>query len=368
MRITFILPRADMGGGVRVVATYAERLKGRGHSVAVVSMPDRDLPLRAKVKSLLKGTGWPRLKAHGPSHLDKVDVQWRVLDRFRPVTDQDTPDADVVIATWWETAEWVSKLAAAKGAKVAFIQGDDRVNWWESARWREAVEHSWRLPMAKVAVSKWVADRVTEITPGASIEVIPNAVDCSQFHSAPRSKGPEPTIGFIYSDTGFKGTDIALRAIELARRELPSLNVVAFGHCCPSLNLPLPAGTRWYVSPKQEELRHHYSACDAWLFPSRTEGFGLPILEAMACRTPVIGAPAGAAPELIGQGGGILVRHDDPHSMADAIVRVAGMTECRWRAMSDAAFATASRYSWDDATTLFEATLQRLVDSQSSDT
>jgi len=44
----------------------------------------------------------------------------------------------------------------------------------------------------------------------------------------------------------------------------------------------------------------------------------LPILEAMACRTPVIGTPAGPAPELLGAGGGILVRPEDPADMAMA--------------------------------------------------
>ncbi|MGC8714943.1 MAG: glycosyltransferase [Leptodesmis sp.] len=53
-------------------------------------------------------------------------------------------------------------------------------------------------------------------------------------------------------------------------------------------------------------MRDYYSACDAWLFPSRYEAVGLPILEAMACRTPVIGTPAGIAPEMLSDGAGIL--------------------------------------------------------------
>lgn len=88
----------------------------------------------------------------------------------------------------------------------------------------------------------------------------------------------------------------------------------------------------------------------------------MPILEAMACRTPVIGTPAGAAPELISQGGGILVEHDKPKAMADAIAKVCRMADTEWRAMSDAAYATARRYSWDEATDLFERALERAVE------
>ena len=99
-----------------------------------------------------------------------------------------------------------------------------------------------------------------------------------------------------------------------------------------------------------------------WLFSSRSEGFGLPLLEAMACRTPVIATPAGAAPEVCAGGGGILVPIDDPADMARAIERVAGLPEAAWREMSDKAHATASRYTWDDATDRFEAALNRAVE------
>src|SRR5438105_4096972 len=99
MRITFILPFAGTAGGTRVVATYADRLRQRGHQVVVVSTPRRDPGFASKLRSLAKGNGWPaRL---GPSHFDHVDVEHRIIDRFRPMTDSDVPDADVIIATWW---------------------------------------------------------------------------------------------------------------------------------------------------------------------------------------------------------------------------------------------------------------------------
>ena len=115
MKITFVLPYAGLAGGVRVAAIYADRLGKRGHQVYVVSTPARAPLLKQKVKSLLKGDGWPATPDQGPSHLDGLAVPWKVLDHYRPVTDADVPDADVVVATWWETAEWVSKLSPSKG-------------------------------------------------------------------------------------------------------------------------------------------------------------------------------------------------------------------------------------------------------------
>src|SRR5665811_1910895 len=122
MRITFVLPTVDMSGGIRVVAIYAKVLTARGHEVILVSPPPQEVRFRNKVKSFLKRNGWPNTVRAFPSHLDGSGLDHRILDRWRPVTDDDVPDADVVIATWWETSEWVSALAPDKGAKVYFIQ------------------------------------------------------------------------------------------------------------------------------------------------------------------------------------------------------------------------------------------------------
>src|SRR5689334_14829216 len=105
MRITFVLPTANMSGGSRVAATYAKQLTRLGHSVRVISSPYRPVSTVSKVKSWLRGNGWPIDPSSMPSHFNGGDTDHRVLDRARPVTDADVPDGDVVIATWWETAE-----------------------------------------------------------------------------------------------------------------------------------------------------------------------------------------------------------------------------------------------------------------------
>src|SRR5213076_2618834 len=106
--------------------------------------------------------------------------------------------------------------------------------------------------------------------------------------------------------------------------------------------LKLPRDFELSIQPKQEKLREIYAKADAWLFASRSEGFGLPILEAMACRTPVIATPAGAAPELLASGGGVLVPPENPAAIAQAIEQICAMDNSSWRAMSDKALSTAT--------------------------
>ena len=354
MKITFLSPQFNLTGGHRVMAIYAQKLHERGHEVAVVGSRLPGPSLRDIARSLVREGSWPRRSEGMPSHFDGIDADCRLLDRPGPIRDSDVPDADVVIATWWETAEWAAALSPGKGAKVYFIQHHEVWPYLPVER----VKATWRLPMPKIVVAGWLADLARERYGDDRATVVLNAVDRDQFHAPPRGKNAVPTVGMMYSTVHFKGCDVTLEAVRLAAGRIPGLRLIAFGsHEVDPGRLPLPDGTEFHLRPPQAEIRHLYAGCDAWLFGSRDEGFGLPILEAMACRTPVIGTPVGAAPELIGEGGGCLVRPEDPRDMADAIGRIMALPDDRWRALSDAAHATASRYSWDDAADRFEAAL-----------
>jgi glycosyltransferase involved in cell wall biosynthesis len=303
---------------------------------------------------------------HSGGHFDSLPIAHRVLERDRVVTDADVPEADVVVATWWRTAEAVNALSPSRGAKVYFIQHDERVfnERPEHQAAREAVERSWRLPLHRVVVAKWIADEMVRTGVAGAIGVVPNAVDVEQFHAARRGKQETPTIGMLYAPVRFKGCDIGFAAFELAKKSVPHLRMVCLSD--PEAPPGLPDGVEFVSRPSQDRIRDVYAACDAWLFCSRSEGFGLPILEAMACRTPVIGTPAGAAPDLIPQGGGMLVPHEDPRAMSDAICRILAMPETEWVQMSEAAHRTATSYSWDDAVARFERELERAIEGNRS--
>lgn len=357
MKITFVLPPLNMTGGIRVVAIYADRLQKLGHQVCVVATPHPQPSLRQQVKSLLKGQGLIPASENGPSHFDNLDVPLKIIDRWRPITDADVPDADVVVATWWETAEWVANLSPEKGAKAYFIQHHEVFDYLP----KERVEATWALPMHKITIAQWLVDLGREQYGDKHISLVPNGVNIEQFYAPPRGKQSIPTFGLVYTTLHWKGCDISLKAFSLAKEKFPNLRLVVFSNESEEPELPLPPGTEYFFCPPQKSLKDLYGKCDAWLFGSRSEGFGLPILEAMACRTPVIGTPAGAAPELLSNGAGILVNHDDPEAMAKAIERICQFSNAEWKVMSDAAYTKASNHTWDKSTKLFEAELEKAI-------
>jgi glycosyltransferase involved in cell wall biosynthesis len=354
--VTFVLPYAGLVGGIRVVAIYAERLQRRGHEVFVVSTPQRRRTLREKVRGLVRGEPRNGRHASGADYFAGTQVKHLVLESDRPVTDADVPDADVVVATWWRTAEWVAELSPSKGSKAYFLQHDEVHNMSQPA---DRIRATWRLPMRKIVVAQWLADIAAESFGDHDVSVVPNAVDLEQFNAPPRGKQTTPTVGVMYSTKPFKGCDLSLAAFERIRRMRGDLKLVAFGSESPFEELPLPEDADFVLRPAQDEIRHIYASCDAWLFGSRTEGFGLPLLEAMACRTPVVATPAGAAPELLSQGGGVLVKQDDAEDMANGIERICSMTQSEWKTMSDQAYAIATRYTWEDATNRMAAALEK---------
>ncbi len=88
-----------------------------------------------------------------------------------------------------------------------------------------------------------------------------------------------------------------------------------------------------------------YSAAALFVYPSRYEGFGLPVLEAMACGTPVITSDVSSLPELVGDAA-LRVDPDNTPALADAIVRV--LTDASLRnALQQAGPRRAAGFTWE---------------------
>ena len=105
------------------------------------------------------------------------------------------------------------------------------------------------------------------------------------------------------------------------------------------------------------ELAAALRRAEALLFPSFLEGFGLPVVEAMACGVPVITSPCSSLPEVAGDAA-LYVDPHDPAAIAAAVVRLAGDPELRAR-LAAAGLARAARFDWDEAARATAAVLRR---------
>ncbi|MEP6506140.1 MAG: glycosyltransferase family 4 protein, partial [Betaproteobacteria bacterium] len=324
-----------------------------GHDVLVVAPPYAS---RGLLSRILRKLGLPQFaaKVQKPSHLDGRGVKQKMLRMHRPVRESDVPDADVIIATWWETAEFIEPMSPAKGRQVYFVQHHEVFEWLP----RERVVATYRTRMKKIAVAQWLVKAIEEDGNREGCTVVPNAVDTSRFFAPPRGKNARPRIGTLYSETPFKGFDISLAVIAKVRAALPDVEVVTFGSAAPAKYRDQLAGIDMIVEPAQETLRDIYASCDVWLSCSKAEGFNLMAMEAMACRTPVVSTRTGWPEEAIVAGvNGALAEVDDVQGLADAVIDILRLADADWVRLSEGAARTVADSSWERSARMFEAAL-----------
>lgn len=95
----------------------------------------------------------------------------------------------------------------------------------------------------------------------------------------------------------------------------------------------------------EEELSFLYSAADLFVLPSLYEGFGLPVLEAMACGTPVVASNTSSLPEVVGDAG-ILVDPYDHRKIAQAMYQVLG-DRALWNRLREKGLDRAKIFTWE---------------------
>jgi glycosyltransferase involved in cell wall biosynthesis len=183
--------------------------------------------------------------------------------------------------------------------------------------------------------------------------VIHEGVDSRRFHPSDESRPTPPFILFVGGDFPNKNRGNVIRAFaQLCRQtDLPhrlvlvgsdTLSHTELAMRYPGLDLARVRRVE-YLSP--EELARLFRQADLLVFPSRHEGFGLPVLEAMASGTPVITSTVSSLPEVAGDAA-LLVDPDDVDGLCQAMERVL-RDRALWAQLQAAGLARARQFTWE---------------------
>lgn len=202
------------------------------------------------------------------------------------------------------------------------VRAADTRSRWPRVFARHVLRRSCRRAAAVVTPSAFTAARIAAHCPGAHATVVPNAV-ATPATSGARLPRPAPANGYLLhvghveprKNLGVVATAVA----RLPARERPELWLA--GRDAGALrHLRKHTFVRALGVVDDDTLDTLYRRARAVVLPSSYEGFGLPVLEALARGRPVYAADTSALPEVLGDAGVLLPPHD-PRAWAAALRR-----------------------------------------------
>lgn len=223
-------------------------------------------------------------------------------------------------ATAWLYLELTTRYMARRATRLIAVSqstADDLIRFYGVARERIAVVHS-----------------------GVDERMRPPGADAVSSARA-RYGLPDTYYLFVGRNHPRKNLPVLLRAFEEARRRGLTASLVVAGPGHPAS----PAeGVRVLPYIPHEDLPALYAGAIALTLPSRFEGFGFPVLEAMRCGTAVIASRAGALPEIVGSAG-ILLSPTDASAWSEALLQLAQDMDLQRRLIA-AGQSWSARFTW----------------------
>jgi glycosyltransferase involved in cell wall biosynthesis len=297
-------------GGERLVRELADDLIARGHEPRLITAhrgrPSRTvedgLPIvrlpRPPIESRLRRRAFEDYLSHAPlSYLELLRGDDEIAHATHP------PDA-------------VAAARSGRPAVFTFLGLPTRTGIAQRRLRAELLQRATRDCAATVAISRTAADGFRRAL-GVEARVIHPSVDLTTFGPV-AERTPEPTIVCL-ADAGVesKRVPLLIDAFRRVRRERPTARLLLQSH--PSLR---PGEGVELIDPQDRaELARVYSSAWVSALPSWGEAFGLVLVEALACGTPVVGSNLGAIPEVVDRDTiGRLFSGDDPAAVATALL------------------------------------------------
>jgi glycosyltransferase involved in cell wall biosynthesis len=363
VKINFILPfySARPIGGLKVAYEYANELTRRGHEVSVVH------PRRINNVAMAAG---PFRKLHNAA-LDtrnlfapRVGLKWQPLDEQVRIlivpepTSRHIPDADAVFATAWQTAEYVRHYPRSKGKQFYLVM--DFGPWIAP---REVLEKTWRQPLAKVTISRWLYDKVIASScPATEVANIPIGINLDQFNLRADISNRKKKILMLFSHAPSKGSEIGLSALDRVRQMHPDMDVCFFGPTARRRPPNLPKWVRYLGNVSNEELGRLYNESRIYVCSSWAEGFALPPAEAMACGCAVAATDCGGINEFaIAGNNALLSPAGDIEALARNIAMLLDDDQLR-SSLARAGHKSIQSFTWQAATVKLDEFITRQID------
>lgn len=338
-------------GGFKVVYEYANQFAARGHEVTIVHPrgvkfgPQAQLNWYEKLRDfkagLMVGNATPVI------NWQKIDPRVKLI--FVPDSHvSHIPDGDAIFATAWNTVPSVLHYPDSKGEKFYLIQ-----HYETFMGPKEDVDNTWRAPLHKVVISKWLLSVAKELGV-EDVAYIPNAIDHEQYRIVKPVDNRPKQVAMLFSNVPFKGSPDGIAALEIAKRRHPDLSAVFFG--TGRAAKWIPKWIQYHRNPAQDFIvQEIYNASQVFVSPSLSEGFALPPAEAACCGCAVVATNSGGIADFIDhEDTGLLSQPKDPETLGQNLCRVLEDPQLRIK-LAEAAGRRLSAFTWQRSADRLEA-------------
>lgn len=336
-------------GGMKVVIdNLGQGYVDAGHERIFVSPGPRD-EVRETEAGILVHVQAPRVT----NQYRMIFKPWRaldVLDRFRPTT--------VEVSDKWTLSpagSWASRRGVGSIMFSHERLSDMLAMWARQSFGVETAVGALNRRLSKsfdavVVTSRFAADEFEGT--GARLELVPLGVDLETFHPRVGTPDDDGVVKFCYVGrlSHEKSPQLAVATVAELHRRGHRVRLDMYGTGPDEAMLREAAGDAEVVFhgfvAGRDEVARRYGAADISLSVCPAETFGLAVLEAMACGTPVVTSNRGGAHELVDATAGA-AGDPDPRALADAVESLLPRLGPELRA---AARRRAERYTWQRTT------------------
>lgn len=338
--ITFLLPNSGVGGGVRAVMRFGNSLIQMGHNVRIFYRSPKGIKITTrKIYNRLR---------YGQAK-DWLDDFNGVSAPYIKLNPREFKEDELVISMCAQTTFDACSLPEGIGIKVLHCHGVQIENW-------EYMLSSWKLPTYKISISSHIVDIIKKEIGENTIGVVPNGVDGNEYFPT-CDISARNAVGGTVRWSPSKDPETTINIFKKIHEEIPCAGLLTFGPDRKPKVLDFVHFTR---GPAITNAREIYSSCNIWFLASKSEGFGLPVLEAMACGCVVVSTRCGGPEDIIKDGvNGFLVDIGDVDNAVD-IVKKVWIDKKLQKLISQKAIKTASEYSWENGANMLEGFLQQI--------
>jgi GT2 family glycosyltransferase len=330
LRVIYVTEDTGVGGGHRDVFEHLNRLRERGHEVALYTLGDqpRWFPLQAPV--------------HSFEDYDELLAELAEQDAIK-------------VATWWNTSAPVWRASVLRGIPVYFVQDIETSYYPDDERTRHAVLDSYRQEFRYMTISSWNRERLREL--GLDAELIPPGIDLETFR-------PRADVGRRTDMVLALGRTNPLKNLPLTLDAWRALGQGGEAGERPELclfgiepELAGEAGISYVESPSDEQVNELFNQATVFVQTSTHEGFALPPLEAMATGGAVVCTDAHGNRDFCVDGENCLMPEPNAAAVGAALQRVLDDPGLRER-LGRAGVETAKDYAWERRIDALEAFLE----------